>query len=272
MIVPLIIAAAAICSAGALAYKERDMICDYVEHKLMERRLKKRAAAVSVGTRETADDESVEHRQGPGAPQFPVLHSAVQPTEEPPAIDYTEEIEMSFRRRKTRGSSIGSDKTVGSGDSRQVLGASSRSTLGQNDNWSSREYHTPVSTPRGSDKTLEVTTAPAGAAAAQTPQYFSSSDSSQSTTHRSGPSRAIRPGFYPRRSQGPPSVMTAFSATSEQPSLSYSANSHGESSWGSSASDISSDYDFADERTSSEGEVVVVDPSMSSLYDYNRVQ
>ncbi|KAG5368319.1 hypothetical protein CJU90_0515 [Yarrowia sp. C11] len=239
MIVPLIIVAAALCSAGALAYKERDGICDYLEHKLMERRLRKRASAVPASSdRGRADSDSEQTTQSQthtgSQSSFHQLHSAVG-SDEPHKDDYTEEIEMSFRRRNKRGTSIGSDKTVNSSDP----------TTSHN------SFHMP---------------APPQAE----PLHYWSSESQSSDT--SGSTSQNRRG-YPRQTYGhghgqlragarPASIV------SEQPSLSYSANSHGESTWGSSASDISSDYDFADERTSSEGEnVVVVDPSAPSLYE-----
>ena len=144
---------------------------------------------------------------------------------------------MSFRRRNTRGTSIGSDKTVESSDP-------------------NNSFHMPA--PPQSDP----------------PQYWSSSSQSSDT---SGSATQNRRG-YPRQTygHGPGHQVRGggrpASVVSEQPSLSYSANSHGESTWGSSASDISSDYDFADERTSSEGEnVFVVDPSAPSLYEYREV-
>ncbi|KAG5360254.1 hypothetical protein CJU89_3313 [Yarrowia sp. B02] len=224
MIVPLIIVAAAVCSAGALAYKERDMICDYVEHKLMERRLRKRASAVPASSeRGESDTETTPTHTSQS--QVHQLHSAVG-SDEPHKDDYTEEIEMSFRRRNKRGTSIGSDKTVNSSDP-------------------TNSFHMPEP-PQ-----------------AEPSNYYSSSSQS-SDSHA-----ALR--RYPRQTYGQRGGRPA-SIVSEQPSLSYSANSHGESTWGSSASDISSDYDFADERTSSEGEnVVVVDPSAPSLYEYHDV-
>ncbi|AOW01567.1 hypothetical protein B0I72DRAFT_143282 [Yarrowia lipolytica] len=241
MIVPLIIVAAAVCSAGALAYKERDVICDYVEHKLMERRLRKRASAVPASYDRDgghSDSDQATQTQTHTSQSQVHLHSAVG-SEEPHKDDYTEEIEMSFRRRNKRGTSIGSDKTVGSSDPSN----------------SYNSFHMPE--PPQSD----------------TQQYWSSSSQSSDT---SGSVTQNRRG-YPRQTYGhghgqQRAGARPASIVSEQPSLSYSANSHGESTWGSSASDISSDYDFADERTSSEGEnVVVVDPSAPSLYEYHDV-
>lgn len=241
MIVPLIIVAAAVCSAGALAYKERDVICDYVEHKLMERRLRKRASAVPASNDRREDDSDSEQttlaQTHTSQSQVHHLHSAVG-SDEPYKDDYTEEIEMSFRRRNIRGTSIGSDKTVESSDP-------------------NNSFHMPA--PPQADP----------------PQYWSSSSQSSDT---SGSATQNRRGGYPRQTygHGPGHQVRGggrpASIVSEQPSLSYSANSNGESTWGSSASDISSDYDFADERTSSEGEnVFVVDPSAPSLYEYREV-
>lgn len=201
----------------------------------MERRLRKRASAVPASNERattTDDDQSTLAQTHTSQSQVHGLHAAVGP-DEPFKDDYTEEIEMSFRRRNTRGTSIGSDRTIGSNDP----GTSSTDP--------SNSFHMPA--PPNEPP----------------PQYWSSSSTS-SDNSTPGPQRR----GYPRQTYGGLRGGRPASIVSEQPSLSYSANSHGESTWGSSASDISSDYDFADERTSSEGEnVVVVDPSAPSLYE-----